>query len=267
MQLARRHFQDVGASLAEIAIAWFGRHLPPVQIQGLGHLESAVAKGKGVILLSGHFTTLELTGQFVTPLTPRFAFMFRTRSNPLLDAMQRRGRRRTAPRSFSNMDSRAMLRALRDNTVVWYAPDQACTGKGAELLPFFGEPAMTNTATARLARISGAAIVPFRFCRLDDGSGYALRFDEPRYSGRGNDAIADTRQLTTFLEDSIRDCPSQYLWIHRRFRGRPNLPDPYARQRPDRRNVAVDDVDGRNDGPQPTARTAVPFAGGSSRSP
>ena len=161
LTLARRSFENVAISIAEIAIAWFGRSLPPVRIEGREHLEAALANGNGVILYSGHFATLELTGQFVKPLTPRFAFMFRSRRNRLLDALQAHGRQRTAHLSFDNSDSRAMLRALRDNSVVWYAPDQAYSGSGAELLPFFGEPAMTNVATARLARLSGAVVLPF----------------------------------------------------------------------------------------------------------
>ena len=92
LELARRTFENVAISVGEIGIAWFGRRLPPVRVEGREHLDAALAKGNGVILLSGHFTTLELTASFVKPLTPRFAFMFRARSNPLLDAVQARGR-------------------------------------------------------------------------------------------------------------------------------------------------------------------------------
>ncbi|HUQ51250.1 MAG TPA: phosphoethanolamine--lipid A transferase [Gammaproteobacteria bacterium] len=227
--LGRGSFENVAASVAEIAIAWFGTSLPPARIEGREHLEAALGRGKGVILFSGHFTTLELTAQFITPMIPSFAFMFRTRHNPLLDAIQARGRRRTSHLSFSNSDSRAMLRALRDNAVVWYAPDQAYGGPGAELLPFFGEPAMTNTATTRLARLSGSVVLPFQFRRLDDDSGYSVGFEPPVEDVPSDDAIADTKRLTGILERFVRACPQQYLWTHRRFRSRPNLPNGYAR--------------------------------------
>jgi lipid A ethanolaminephosphotransferase len=231
LALARRSFENAAISVGEVGIAWFSRRLPPVRVEGREHLEAALAKGHGVILLSGHFTTLELTGSFVKRLTPRFAFMFRARSNPLLDAVQARGRERTADLSFSNTDARAMLRALRNNAAVWYAPDQAHTGAGAELLPFFGEPAMTNTATARLARVSGAAVLPFQFRRLDDGLGYLVRFEAPAAGVPSNDVTADTMQLTGVLEGFIRSCPEQYLWTHRRFKGRgPSFPNVYARR-------------------------------------
>ena len=103
-----------------------------------------------------------------------------------------------------------MLRALRANATVWYAPDQAHTGAGAELLPFFGEPAMTNTATPRLARVSGAAVLPFQFRRLDDGSGYlrAVRARgraraERRRNGRHHEAHEHPRGLHSFLSRAI----------------------------------------------------------------
>ena len=136
--------------------------------------------------------------------------MFRARSNALLNAVQARGRGRMTDLSFSNSDTRAMLRALRANATVWYAPDQAHTGAGAELLPFFGEPAMTNTATARLARVSGAAVLPFQFRRLDDGSGYLVRFEpvgrrdtERRRNGRHREAHEHSRGLHSFVSGAV----------------------------------------------------------------
>ena len=231
--LMRRYFESLGASLAEIAIAWFGsapRSRPPIRVEGLEHLHAALAKGKGVILYSGHFTTLDLSPQCLKPLVPLFAFMYRRRNNPLLDAIQTRGRQRTAHVGFANTASRAMLRMLKQNAAVWYAADQAYFGKGAELLPFFGEPAMTNTATSRLARLSGAAVVPMHFYRLDGGAGYYVRFEPPLAGLPSDDLLEDTRRLTAVLERFIRECPAQYFWMHRKFKGRgPKLPDVYAR--------------------------------------
>lgn len=226
--IAKRTFENVAISVAEIATAWFARILPPVRIEGRAHLDAALARGRGAILCSGHFTTLELTTQFLKPLAPSFAFMFRARSNPLLDAVQTSGRRRTADLSFNNSDGRAMLKALRANAAVWYAPDQAYQGQGAELLPFFGEPAMTTTATSRLARISGAPVLPCHFQRLAEDAGYLVRIEPPVADIPSEDALADTRIIGATLERSIRECPEQYLWTHRRFRARgPSLPDAY----------------------------------------
>jgi KDO2-lipid IV(A) lauroyltransferase len=216
--LARRYFENVGASFAEIAIAWFGsapRSRPPTRVEGLENLQAALAKGKGAILLSGHFTTLDLSPQILKSLVPLFAFMYRRRNNPLLDAIQTRGRQRSAHVSFANTASRAMLRMLKNNAAVWYAPDQAHFGKGAALLPFFGEPAMTNTGTARLARLSGAAIVPMHFYRLDGAAGYcalratARRATERRPLGRHTATDGRARALHSRVPGAVLLDPPQ----------------------------------------------------------
>lgn len=216
-----RNFANVGAFFAELAFSWYGSpaeraHL--FRIEGADNLRAALAKGKGVILYSGHFTTLEICGSMLKPLVPLYAFMFKPRRNPLTNALQTRGRRDYAHVSVASDDVRELLALLAKNAVVWYAPDQARVDKG-ELVPFFSQPAMTSTAPSRLARISGAAIVPFFFRRSDDDSGYLLRFDPALTDVPTRDAIADTKRLTAVLEDFIRECPDQYFWTHRKFKG------------------------------------------------
>lgn len=229
--LAKLHFQSVAVCLGEIGFGWFGapeRLAPLFRFEGLEHVHSALARGKGVLLFSGHFTSLEICTPTIKALVPLFVFMFKPRRNPLLDAMQVRGRRRAAHTSVPNDDVRALLRHLRSNAVIWYAPDQAHLGSGAKLVPFFGEPAMTNTATSRIARVSGAAIVPLFFCRLPDKSGYLLRFHAPLENLPSDDAVHDTGRLMGVVEAFVRECPEQYFWIHRKFKSRPTaLPDAY----------------------------------------
>jgi Kdo2-lipid IVA lauroyltransferase/acyltransferase len=229
--LSKRHFENIGAFLAEMAIAWFGdldrlAHL--FRIEGTEHVLAALARGKGVLLYSGHFTSLEICVPIIKRLVPLSAFMFRRRSNSLLTEIQRRGRRRTAHVSFANDDVRALLRVLGRNSTVWYAPDQARVDSGV-LLPFFGEPSMTSTAASRVARHSGAAVIPLFYCRLPDDAGYVLRFQAPLEDLPSADAARDTARLTAVLEDFVRECPDQYFWTHRKFKGRPcELPDAYG---------------------------------------
>jgi KDO2-lipid IV(A) lauroyltransferase len=88
---------------------------------------------------------------------------------------------------------------------------------------------MTSTATSRLARLSGAAIIPLFYCRLPDDSGYLMRFHAPLEDLPTDDAAKDTVRLIGVLEAFIRECPEQYLWTHRKFKDRPgDLPDAYA---------------------------------------
>ena len=227
--LARRHFESIGMSFAECARAWFAsdRRLKSLfRIVGTEHLHRALARGKGVILYTGHFTTLELCGRPFKQLVPHFAVMFSHRSCELLEEVQRRGRERIAHQAIASDNVRSMLRALEANTVVWYAPDQAYAY--GRLVPFFGEPAMTNLATSKLARLSGAAIVPFSYRRLA-GARYELEFHAPLDGIPSADVLADTQRLVHVLEESIRSCPDQYQWLHRRFNRRPaTLPDLYA---------------------------------------
>jgi KDO2-lipid IV(A) lauroyltransferase len=224
-----RHFASVGAFFAELAHAWYGSaeqraHL--FRIEGVEHLHGALAKGKGVLLYLGHFTTLEICAPMVKPLVPLYAFMFRGRRNPLLNALQTRGRARYAHVSVANDSIREMLALLAKNAVVFYAPDQARIDSG-ELVPFFSHPAMTSTAPSRLARLSGATIVPMFFRRFPDDSGYLLRFQAPPPGIPSSDALDDTAKLTGVLESFIRECPEQYFWTHRKFKDRPGVADAY----------------------------------------
>lgn len=232
--LLARHFESLGAFFAETAIAWF---VSPQRLDGLftvegqGHLRTALDKGRGVILFSGHFTTLEICARRAKDLAPLFAFMYQTRSSALLNEVQARHRRNAGDFSMPKDNVRAMIRGLKRNAAVWYAPDQVYLGKQAKLVPFFGVPAMTNTATGKLARLSGAAVVPFFFARRDDDSGYVLRFEPALEDFPSGDADADTRRLVAVLERFVRDAPDQYMWIHRRFKGRPApLPNIYGRR-------------------------------------
>jgi Kdo2-lipid IVA lauroyltransferase/acyltransferase len=231
--LARRHFRNLGASMGEVALAWFGTApwtRPPVRVEGLEHLNAALAKGRGVILYTGHFTPVEIATQFLKPLIPLFAFMFTQRNSPVLDAMQARGRLRTGHVPLPSTAIRGLVRELKRNAVVWYAPDLAYVSNSAQLVPFFGEPAMTNTGASRLATLTGATIVPLYFRRLDGGEGYLVRFSAPPAGVPSDDVLEDTRKLALVLEGFIRECPEQYFWTQRKFKNRgPSLPDVYAR--------------------------------------
>ena len=228
--IAARHFANVGAFFAEMAFAWYGspeRRAHLYRIEGVEHLNAALARGKGVLLYTGHFTSIEMCAPAVKPLVPLYAFMFKQRRNPLLNALQARGRGRYAHVSVTNDDVREMLALLARNAVVWYSPDQARVDSG-DLVPFFSQPAMTSTAPSRLARLSGAAIVPLFYRRLPDGCGYLLRFHPPLADLPSRDAIRDTVRLTEVLESFVRECPEQYFWTHRKFKNRPGVADAYG---------------------------------------
>ena len=222
-QLLHAHFAALGIGLVEMAMSWWEgatRLQRLVTTDGLQHLQQALAAGNGVILLSAHFTTLEIGGRLLALSSP-FHVLYRTHKNPVIERVMRTARLRNYDRAIRRQDLRAMLRSLRDNMPVWYAPDQDHGLKHSLFVPFFGIPAATITATARLARSSGAAVVPFIPTRLPDGSGYRLTLYPALDNFPGDSLAADTRRINALLEARIREQPAQYLWVHRRFKTRP----------------------------------------------
>ena len=183
--------------------------------------------GKGALLYTGHFTPLDMCGPAFKRLVPLYAAMVSHRSSPVLDELQRRGRARNSHELIASDSVRSLLKFLKRNGAVWYAPDLAY--REGELMPFFGEPAMTNIATPKIAQMSGATVLPYQYRRIDGSARYEIRIYPPLDGFPSDDPVADTQRLTTFLEQFIRDAPEQYQWIHKRFRWRPpGLPDLYA---------------------------------------
>ena len=185
-------------------------------VQGLEHLQAALELGHGAILLGGHFTTLELTTRMLGTVVP-LNIIFRPSKNALLtDIMYRNFCRHGKPIAYD--DIRSMIRALKRNEPVWYAADQSYRNKGAAMVNFFGIPAATNTATSRLARISGARVMTYFPERLANGR-YRVVISAPLENFPGPDPLEDTQRLNALLEQQILKAPEQYLWVHRRFKG------------------------------------------------
>jgi KDO2-lipid IV(A) lauroyltransferase len=229
--LAREHFEALGCSLMEWALGrWASdRKLERLTtLTGVEHVNEAMENGKGVILLSAHFTSLEISGRVLKHCTPPFDIVYRPFRNPMLTELVASGRERSGRRVIDKNDIKSMVRSLREGVIVWYAPDQAYHRKQSALLPFFGVPAMTNTATTTLARLGNAVALPFFPRRLPEG-GYEVKILPPLDGLPGDDAEKDTLKFLSVLEARIRECPEQYYWVHRRFKNRPPpLPDAYA---------------------------------------
>jgi KDO2-lipid IV(A) lauroyltransferase len=228
--LAKAHFAAMGASIVEMFMGWFGpleTIRRRVRLVGAERLASARARGRGVILYSGHYTSTEFSLPVVQPLCGRFCGMYKAARNPVMNDIMLKGRLRGVHRMFADDSVRDMFRELAANSVVWYASDQRYSRKGSALLPFFGEPAMTNTSISRLARISGAVVLPY-FCRRLENGIYEVTFGAPLEDFPTDDPAHDTLRLMKKIEEFVRTCPEQYLWVHRRFRGRPPpYTDPY----------------------------------------
>ena len=185
--LAERHFEALGISLMEMGLGrWAsdGRLSRLTSIEGVSHVLDAVNAGRGVILLSAHFTTLELSGRVLKLHIPPFDAVYRKNRSEFITEVLRTGREKSAARTIEKRDIKSMVRSLRQGRVVWYAPDQSFSRKGAEVVPFFGVPSMHTTATSTLARLGKAVTIPYFPERLPDGRyrlrimGYTLLWDE-----------------------------------------------------------------------------------------
>ena len=226
--LLRMSFRDFGIGLFEFARAWWGSVVPlrsTVRIEGLEHLREIQAQGRGVLMVSGHFMTLEMCGRLLCDHVP-LAGMYRRYRNPVMEWAVKRGRLRYASAMFTNEDIRPAMRHLKQGGLLWYAPDQDMRGKDTVFAPFFGVPAATITATHQFARMTGCAVVPFFHRR--EGDRYVLRIAPPLEDFPSKDATIDSARVNAAIEAMVREAPSQYLWIHRRFKRRPEgMQPPY----------------------------------------
>lgn len=238
--LLRRHFESLGIGLCETAVTWWSdndRVRSLARVEGLDHLERALARGRGAILIGGHFTTIEIGTRILGAVVP-MNVLYRPTKNEALSAVLERQFTRHAQRAIQYDDIRTLVRALKCNGTVWYAPDQSYRNKGAAMVPFFGIPAATTTATSRLARMTGAAVLTFFPERLPGLRGYRAVIGPALENFPSDDPVADAARFGALLEAEIRRRPEQYLWMHRRFKGlSADYPDYYGRDTRKRRAV------------------------------
>ncbi len=229
--LVLAHYEAIGASMMELGLArWASddKISAMSRIDGAENLTEPLEHGEFVILLTGHFTPLELSGRVMKEICPHIDAVFQMHPNEFLTEILRTNRERVAENTIESSDIRAMVRSLKSGMALWFAPDQTVRSKQSSLMTFFGEPAMNNTATTKLAKLGKAVAIPWFLCRLPEG-GYAMTILPRLENFPSDDPLEDTRQFTAVLEDAIRRCPEQYIWTYRKFKGRPeHLPDAYA---------------------------------------
>lgn len=222
-RLAWRHARHMGMSAVETASAWWLRDdkLRALgRIHGLEHVTGPLAEGRGVILLTAHFTSLEMGGHLLGMEVP-VQVIYRRHENPAAEYAIRRGRERHAEKAMHRDDIKSMIRSLRNGHVVWYAPDQNYKKSNKVFAPFFGILAATNPATTRLASMTKAAVVPFVTYRRANLSGYDVRIEPALEDFPTGDPVADATRVNAIFERWAREQPADYYWLHRRFKTRP----------------------------------------------
>jgi len=222
--MLRSNLINVGTALMEVGIAWWWpkkRFSKLLQFEGLEHLEAH--KGRGLMLLGIHYTTLEIGAAAISSVF-QMDGMYRAHGNPVYDFLQARGRLDKGIGNgvvYERRDVRGTMKALKSGRSLWYGPDQDY-GLGQGLFaPFFGIQAATVYATARFAEKTGAAVVPFSHIRLPGSQGYKITVYPALEDFPTGDDLADATRVNKIIEEFILLQPDQYLWVHRRFKNRP----------------------------------------------
>ena len=219
-QLVRETYVSNTLSFFETAHAWC-RSVDNLQfdIQGFEHFQQALADGNGVIAMSGHFGPIDILGALFNGKT-RFSVMHRKHDNPLFNYFMTRARENFCDDTIARKDLKGLLRVLKQGKAVWYAPDQDYGRKASVFVPFFAIPTATITMTSKLVKATGAKVIPMSAYRTADCRGFVVKFEPPMRLGEGDD-VADARAINQWLEARIQEHPAQYLWLHKRFKTRP----------------------------------------------
>jgi len=219
-QLLQESFLSIGEGSYEFARAWWGRSrgLEVDHVEGLETLEALRQQGRGVLLLSGHFLTLEICGRLLCRHIELAGF-YRRHEQPALEWAVKRGRARYAVAMFAREELRAAVKFVKQGGVLWYAPDQALGLRMSIFAPFYGTPARTITATARLSQMGRARVVPYFPQRLNGR--YIIRILPALENFPSDDELADATRINQLIEHGISYAPTQYFWVHKRYKGPP----------------------------------------------
>jgi len=225
VQLARQHFQAYSRSVFERAILWWAsekRLNRLIRIDPAPAVPVAEMTAKPTILLCPHFVCLDVAGASIA-MVASASSMYVAQKNAVFDKVLRDGRARFRPvKLFTRQDGiKPIFRALKDKLPYFMLPDMDFGEKDAEFVPFFGIPAATLTATARIAAATGAQVMPVIATFLPNYQGWRVKFYPVWDNYPGDDMVAATRRMNEFIEEQVRVAPAEYFWTHKRFKTRP----------------------------------------------
>ncbi|GAA4022316.1 lipid A biosynthesis lauroyl acyltransferase [Actimicrobium antarcticum] len=230
-RIARQHFQGYARAVLERSLLWWASE---ARLRRLIVVEPRVPleqiQAGPTILLCPHFVCLDVAGVAVL-LESSLCSIYTRQQNQVFDDALRRGRSRFRPiRLFSRGEGvKPILRAMREHLPFFMLPDMDFGARDAEFVPFFGTLAATLSAPARIAASTGAQVIPVVATFLPNYRGWKVTFYPAWENYPGDDMIAATRHMNAFIEERIREAPSEYFWTHKRFKTRPpGAPDVYA---------------------------------------
>ncbi|MFU0886888.1 Kdo(2)-lipid IV(A) acyltransferase [Kluyvera sichuanensis] len=223
-QMVVKNFESVGMGVMETGIAWFWptkRINRWMDASGLEHIRAVQDSGRGVLLIGIHFLTLEMGARMFGIHNPGIG-VYRPNDNPVIDWLQTWGRMRSNKDMIDRKDLKGMVRALKNGEIIWYAPDHDYGPRASVFAPLFAvKDAATTSGTWMLAKMSKACVVPFVPRRKPNGKGYELIILEPECDPPLENAEVTAAWMNSIVEKCIMMAPEQYMWLHRRFKTRP----------------------------------------------
>lgn len=221
-KLVKDCFISTSEGFVETLQSWW-RDMSPyfakLEVKGLEHLQDAQNRGGGVLLLGGHFGIFDIALPFIAAQLRKPGYMYRPNNNPAIDWMIESGRKRNVDiESFNKRQLKDMIQFIKEGGEVWYAPDQDFGQKCDLFAPFFGVNTACISTPSWIAKESGAAVIHVSQYRHPNGH-YEINFS-PVLENFGENKEADAKAWNAQLEASIRRHPSQYLWLHKRFKTR-----------------------------------------------
>lgn len=219
-----KNFESLGMGLMETGMAWFW---PTYRVErwtetsGVNEVVELQEQKQGILLIGIHFLTLELGARMFGMFTPGIG-VYRPNDNPLIDWLQTWGRLRSNKTMLDRKNLKGMVKSLKEGEILWYAPDHDYGRASSVFVPFFNvDNAATTTGTWMLARMSKATIVPFVPRRKPNGAGYELIALQPEATPPLDSPETTARWMNKIIEQCILMAPEQYMWLHRRFKTRP----------------------------------------------
>ena len=224
-QMINNNFVSLGLGLMETGMAWFwsdARVKKWFDVEGIESLANATGGG---MVVGIHFMSLELCGRVMGLCHPMMA-TYRPHNNPLMEWVQTKGRMRSNKAMIDRRNLSRLVHALKAGEAVWFAPDQDYGPKGSVFAPFFSvKKAATTNGTYALSKLAGANLITLSMIRRSDKKGYHMYISNPLLGYPEDDNIAAAAYMNKIIEREILRAPEQYLWMHRRFKTRPEGED------------------------------------------
>lgn len=223
-RIAKQHFQAYARSIFERALLWWA---PEKRLRKLIVIESPLSiddiPSQPTVLLCPHFVCLDVAATALSMYKPACSIYTRQR-NKVFDQALRKGRQRFHPITLLSREQgvKPILRAIKQGLPFFMLPDMDFGRKDAEFVPFFGIPASTLTAPARIAAATGARVLPVVATFLPDYRGWKIKVYPPWQDYPGSDMLAATRRMNAFIEERVLEAPAEYFWTHKRFKTRPH---------------------------------------------